>query len=200
MTFEALSNGKIDEPAKCYQHDAGSNQSDCSGVIMAIANSKAPSIARLREVISYSKESGEFFWLKTLSNRSIAGSAAGSVFSGYLYITIDGYRTGAQRVAVAYVQGFWPLGEVDHKDADSLNNRYANLRSDTGRVNRQNVRRARKHNSIGVLGVRRTPNGRYRAQLHVDGKSIYSRVVETIEQASALYIDMKRSHHEGCTL
>jgi len=167
---------------------------------MADANSRAPFVARLREVLSYSQETGEFIWRKTLSNRATAGSAAGTVTNGYLYITIDGYRTGAQRVAVAHVEGEWPPGEVDHRDTNSLNNRYSNLRSDTGQVNRQNVRRARRHNTLGVLGVRRTPNGRYRAQIHVSGKSLYSRVVDTIEQASALYVEMKRTHHEGCTL
>ena len=167
---------------------------------MAIANSKAPSIERLREVLSYSKESGQFIWLKTLSHRAVAGSVAGTVTNGYLCISIDGYRTGAQRIAIAHAQVFWPTGEVDHKDTDSLNNRYENLRSDTGQVNRQNVRRARKHNSTGVFGVRRIPSGRYRAQLHVGGKSVYSQVVDSVEQASALYVEMKRVHHKGCTL
>lgn len=167
---------------------------------MANANSKAPSIARLREVLSYSEESGEFFWKKTLSNRAVAGCSAGGVLCGYVYISVDGYRTGAHRIAVAYVQGFWPVGEVDHKDGNRLNNRYSNLRDVSGKLNRQNVRHARRHSSIGVLGVGRTSSGKYRARLRIDGKTIYSSVVESVEQAKELYLSMKRAHHEGCTL
>lgn len=167
---------------------------------MAKTDSSLPSIARLREVISYSPTTGEFFWLKTLSPRAAAGKKAGSFYNGYCHIAIDGYRTGAQRIAIALSSGEWPIGEVDHIDANPLNNQLSNLRAVSGQLNRQNVRRPRAHSGTGVLGVRQIPSGRYRAQLNTNGKSIYSRVVDSIDEASALYLEMKRQHHEGCTL
>ena len=160
----------------------------------------APTIERLREVISYCRDTGEFLWLKTLSARAVAGKSAGGLCNGYRYISIDGYRTGAQRVAIALSHGSWPEGEVDHIDTNPLNNAINNLRAVSGGVNRQNVRRARSHSRTGILGVNQIPSGRYRAHITAQGQSIYSSVVDTADEASTLYVELKRNYHEGCTL
>lgn len=171
---------------------------------MATSNSKPranqPSIARLREALSYNPETGIFVWRNTCSHRTTNGALAGVWSKGYLLLAIDGYRTGAHRFALAMVNGEWPVGEVDHIDGDPSNNRYANLRAVNGRMNRQNVRRARAHNKIGVLGVTQIPSGKYRASIRSNGKSHYSRCVATIEEAQAIYLALKRALHEGNTL
>lgn len=74
----------------------------------------------------------------------------------------------ASRLAWLYMTGDWPKGEVDHKDLDTTNNRFANLREATHGQNQAN-KKAMKNNRLGVKGVYKRCN-KYRAQINVGGK------------------------------
>lgn len=159
---------------------------------------------RLREVLHYDASTGEFTWKKKPSERSArakVGSRAGWVVAGgYRFIGIDGEKLGAHRLAVMYATGVMP-SETDHIDGDPTNNRLANLREVTHRENMQNMRRARKQNRSGTLGVSLHPTtGRYRAAIEVDGERRHLGYHATAEEAHAAYLAAKRHLHEGNTL
>jgi hypothetical protein len=179
------------------QSDAGSNQSDYQGVIMAKANLTAE---RLREVLSYDAETGKFHWIRCPSNRVKVGNVAGSIDGyGYRMIGVDGSEFGAHRLAFLFQTGNFPLGQADHINGVRDDNRWVNLRDVTAGENLQNIRRARSSNSTGVLGAHRH-QGRWRARIQSDGKFISLGCFDTPEEAHQAYVTAKRLLHAGCTI
>jgi len=87
--------------------------------------------ARLREILHYNPETGEFAWLSSKSGRH-AGKIGyiGGNGKGYLrlMITIDYYSYKAHQLAWLYMTGEWPNPEIDHKNRNALDNRFCNLR------------------------------------------------------------------------
>lgn len=120
--------------------------------------------------------------------------------SGYRRVFVDGQDYSASRLAFFYMTGRWPAFEIDHIDGRKGNNAWANLREVTRQQNQQNQRRAQRSNKAsGLLGVRRNGRG-WAARIGVDGKRISLGTFQTPEMAHAVYIDAKRSLHEGNTL
>jgi hypothetical protein len=88
---------------------------------------------------------------------------------GYIYIIVNGERYYEHRLAWFYMTGKWPK-DLDHRDKDKGNNRFANLREATRSQNMHNLIN-QKSNKSGVRGVHwDMKNQRWRVQLHVDGK------------------------------
>lgn len=107
---------------------------------------KIISQARLKELLSYDPETGEFIWLK---NEQKAGSL---LPHGYVRIVIEGKKYYSHRLAWLFVYGCMPENSLDHIDGNKANNRIANLRLATQTENAQN-QWARKNNSSGCVGV-----------------------------------------------
>jgi HNH endonuclease len=61
--------------------------------------------------------------------------------------------------------------EIDHRDGDGLNNQPMNLRAATHEQNKKNSP-LQKNNRTGLTGLILVRNGRWRAQIQVDGKHI----------------------------
>ena len=157
--------------------------------------------ARAREVLDYSPETGEFHWKITLSNRAMAGALAGSIAkNGYRYISVDGTRNLAHRLAWLYMTGEWPSEWIDHIDTDSQNNSWANLRQANATINAENKRRAIPGTRIGLLGVSHGRRGRFLAQIVAKGRHHYIGEFSTPEEAHIAYVKAKRQLHAGCTL
>lgn len=157
--------------------------------------------ARLRELLHYNPETGQFRRLITTSANAIAGAIAGSNFMGYLSVSVAKRHYLCHRLAWLYMTGEWPQFTVDHIDGSRSNNRWDNLRDVPHRTNIQNERKARTSNkSSGLLGV--APNGkRWMAQIRLGGKkSEYLGTFDTPEEAHHAYLTAKRAHHEGCTI
>jgi len=111
------------------------------------------SIERLREVLSYSPESGLFFWKIATNNSIKVGQIAGcACCDGYMFIRIDSKRYMSHRLAWFYMTGNWPKYQIDHIDCDKANNRISNLREATNAQNQRN-RGRRRDNSSGYKGV-----------------------------------------------
>jgi hypothetical protein len=112
-------------------------------------------LERLREVLSYDPETGVWRWVVTRANRRPAGSIAGSISKtiGYREIRVDGALYRSARLACLYMNGEWPVGEVDHRDLDRTNDRWENLRLATRLQNAGN-QRVRAHSLSGIKGVR----------------------------------------------
>lgn len=156
---------------------------------------------RLRELLSYDPDTGDFTRITHKRGRRPAdGAAAGCrTDRGYIHIHASGRIYKAHRLAWLYVHGVWPDGDIDHIDGNKTNNRANNLRSVSTSVNMQNQRCAQKRNASGFLGVT-VHGGRFEASIKLNGKNIYLGSYATPELAHAAYLAKKREIHPGCVI
>ena len=107
---------------------------------------KIISQARLKELLEYNPNTGEFVWV---TSKKIAGSL---LPHGYIRIVIQEQKYYAHRLAWLYTFGEWPPNSIDHIDRCKSNNRISNLRLATQSENAQN-QPLRKNNLSGYVGV-----------------------------------------------
>lgn len=152
--------------------------------------------SRLREVLNYDPETGVFTWAIQRGNRCpLGGEAGGAATDGYIYIRVDGKLYCAHRLAWLYVNGEWPVGEIDHKNRDRGDNRLCNLREATRTQNQANVGK-RSDNTSGFKGVSfHKRKGRWQAQGRVHGRTKFFGYHATPEAASAAYVAATRAIH-----
>ena len=156
--------------------------------------------ARAREVLDYDPDTGVFRWKVTRRGSASAGVVAGSLHSnGYWYIQVDGRHYLAHRLAWLITNGAFPADQIDHIDGDPANNRIANLREATNAENMQNLRRANRNSTTGLLGVSRRRK-RFQATIWLQEKRRDLGYFGTPEQAHAVYIEAKRRLHPMNTL
>lgn len=90
----------------------------------------ALTLERLKEVMNYCTDTGQFTWIKKTNSRGInrVGLTAGKVDpNGYTYLRIDKKDYLAQRVAWLYVHGEWPARRLRFLDGNEANFSIANL-------------------------------------------------------------------------
>lgn len=113
-------------------------------------------VARLRELLKYNPQTGEFHWVKKSKSRfrTKVGSVQ-TLSTGYkrLRIGLDYQAYRASRLACLYMTGEWPIGMMDHINGNSLDNRWCNLRDVTRVANQLNRHRLQKNNTSGYTGV-----------------------------------------------
>lgn len=113
---------------------------------------------RLRSLIDYDAQTGVFAWKPrghragTHCNRARHPGSV-SKQTGYLTIRVDGKLYQAHRLAWLHHFGEWPPLHLDHINCVKLDNRIANLRSADDKLNRENVRSARRDSGSGLLGA-----------------------------------------------
>lgn len=101
-------------------------------------NASTLTASRLREVLSYDKETGVFIW-RIQRKGAQPGSVAGCVRpDGYISICIDYRSYLAHRLAWLYVNGRFPEGHLDHRNGIRSDNTILNLRKATSRQNNVN--------------------------------------------------------------
>lgn len=158
---------------------------------------------RLLEVLNYDAESGVFTWKVKASKNTVIGEEAGSwrteAKDRPIRIRIDGKSFRAHRLAWFYVNGAWPNGLIDHINGNCHDNRLCNLRDVTQSVNQQNLKKAKKTNKIGLLGVN-SENNKYRAKICINRKSHDLGLFKSPSDAHQAYLKAKRILHEGNTL
>ena len=142
---------------------------------------------RVRELLVYEPETGEFRNRIKRNGRAMPGQIAGSPGScGRKKIKIDGtfYRT--YRLAWLWMTGEWPEDEIDHIDGDPANDRWSNLRQATRSQNLQNARIGQR-NTSGFKGVSPRKN-RWMAQITLHGTAHYLGCFAAPEEAYAAYV------------
>ena len=156
-------------------------------------NDSSLTCERLKEVLHYSPETGEFQWkVKPSKNRTTGCTVGTKAKSGYLAICID-YRIHlAHRLAWLYVTGFYPSHNIDHIDGDKLNNRFSNLRDVPQQINLQNQRGSGLGTSL--------KKGKYRANIGLNGVTYHLGTFATQDEAHDAYLSAKRLFHPGGTL
>lgn len=80
--------------------------------------------------------------------------------------------------------GVDPVDQIDHRDRNKLNNRFANFREVSNGQNQQNVG-LRKSNTTGVKGVCPMPGSVWKAYISINSKQIKLGSFKTIEAAAA---------------
>lgn len=148
---------------------------------------------RLKELLGYSPETGEF------KNRDgkVVGSAKGH---RYVRVYLDGAMHYAHRLAWLYMTGSFPESGIDHRDGDRSNNAWSNLREATQAQNLQNIRESRGKTS-SKLGVSwHKAAGAWRAAIVKAGKQIHLGLFGTEDEAHLAYLAAKRELHEFSTL
>jgi hypothetical protein len=157
-------------------------------------------IEHLRESLDYNAQTGIFTWRKNHRRPDLIGKTAGSIHSaGYISIAIHNVKRLAHRLAWFHATGVMPEGHIDHINGNKLDNSFANLRQVTRFGNLQNMRQATKANKVGLLGVS-AHQGKWRAQIMVNGKRIRASGFDTPELAHQKYLELKREHHLTCTI
>lgn len=143
-----------------------------------------PPAGRLRELLHYNPDTGDFSWVKPTSNRVRVGDLCRrSSGAGYLIVSIDGSCYLLHRLAFLYMTGAMPTGVVDHIDRDPTNNAWANLRDVSQRENAINSR-ARRNSTSGHKGVHFAKReGKWLAHATEHGKLKHLGYFDTKQQA-----------------
>ena len=152
-------------------------------------------INELRMRLKYNPDNGEFVWARNIGNVK-AGAVAGCVNQkGYRYISVFGRLYRANRLAWIYVHGSEPVGQIDHKDGNRLNNKISNLRDVDGFTNQQNRRLGNKNSTSKLLGVSfHKGTGKWRAQI-TERKTIHIGLFNTELEAHNAYLQAKKKIH-----
>ncbi|MCC2649895.1 MAG: hypothetical protein K0R61_7 [Microvirga sp.] len=124
---------------------------------------------RLRQVLHYDPDTGLF---TRLFGKGRGKPTRGTLHhTGYLFIGVDGVTHLAHRLAWLYVTGEHPPEDVEHRDLDKANNRFANLRECNDSTNQANTK-PRPGNTSGYKGVCwNKKSNKWQAGIKKDGKS-----------------------------
>ncbi len=150
-------------------------------------------VERIRQAFWYNKKTGELIWLVQSGSRSTPGQRAGSVRTdadGYRsrIITLDSGRYSASHIIWVWMTGEWPKRTIDHKNCDSLDDSWTNLREAGISEQKQNSRKRRDNRTGFKCVVYDKERDKYRWQVVVNGKRTKSaKRYETAEEAYADY-------------
>lgn len=150
------------------------------------------SVEMARELFEYDPLTGVVSMASRRRANSEKGKRAGHVnVHGYreVKIQVSGkkYSFIEHRLIWFLMNGEWPPHQIDHVNGVRDDNRWSNLRLATKAQNQANTRRYR-NNTSGFRGVSKSPNGRWRASIKVNGKSRAIGVFDTKEAAAAAYL------------
>lgn len=170
-----------------------------------MANKPLPSIAYLRQRLSYDADTGELRWRDCPAagerwNSRWAGRIAGSVKpDGYTAVCVNYRMMRAHRVVWAMHHGFWPELDIDHINHDRSDNRIANMREVSRRRNckNQSLSKANTSGHTGVSWCKRTQ--RWLAQVHPNRQAVflgrYARLEDAVAARKAA--DVKYGFHDN---
>jgi hypothetical protein len=153
---------------------------------------------RIRELLHYEPETGVFTRLTNASTNARKGNIAGTLNSrGYIQISIDNKVYQAHRLAFAYMNDVWTDLQIDHRDGNRANNKWANLREAHPHENSHNSK-PHRDSATGVKGVSwHKGANKWQAQIRANGENIHLGLFETIEEArSALHLVRETRHRE----
>lgn len=144
-------------------------------------------VKRIVNATRYSKDSGEFFYIKKLAPKNNIGERAGYYNDRYAYIKSRGKcYTIAELIWFVETGEFWNDHsniQIDHIDGNCKNNVFSNLRKVTRCENYKNMP-IRRDNKSGVTGVYLEKyTNQYRASISYEGKHIKSGRFNTMDDA-----------------
>lgn len=140
-------------------------------------------VSVLREFFEY--RDGRLYWRKSPSHQARVGNEAGNVTTGgYRETCLRRTRLKVHRVIFALAYGRWPIGDIDHVDGNTANNRVENLREATRTQNLANAKKWTHGKTSDRKGVHfERWSNRWRAS--IGGKRLGR--FDTEEQAARAY-------------
>ena len=167
-----------------------------------VVKKSALTAERLRELLDYDPDTGEFTWkVRRGKGRIVPGKKAGSVFknpnrtSSYARVAIDGCSHYAHRLAWLWMTGEWPKEHIDHVDRNGLNNRWGNIRTASPAQNNANSS-PRSHSASGLKGVHYCKkSGRFHARISVKRRTISLGSFGAAEDAASAYVAAALEHY-----
>jgi hypothetical protein len=149
---------------------------------------------RLKELLNYDPDTGDFFWKVNKSGHAKIGQKCSGkdISTGYLKIGIDRKRYFAHRLVWLYVYGKFPDNDLDHINRVRTDNRLCNLRDATRAENLQN-----KSNVKGVYWHKRAK--KWSAQIKLNKKHYYLGLHGSFEEARQAYIAAALQLHTHTT-
>lgn len=145
---------------------------------------------RLREVLEYKPETGEFIRRTKTGKKGNVGSAVGwKIADGRWMISVDGIKMRRSVAAWLYVNGAIPKNDIDHVNRDPSDDRLQNLREATRQQNMAN-KTIHKNNSCGFKGVHlHKQTGKWRATVRFNRKNKHIGLFSTKEEAHQAYVE-----------
>ena len=148
----------------------------------------------LKEYVIYDPDTGLFTLIKSNSPRyrnSLPAPFGSKNADGYLYGMLEGKSYSLHMLAVLYMTGSFPdsrFVRVDHKDRNTLNNRWLNLRIIPLGENIRNQAQTKSTTKSGHTGVsyREGAKSPWKAHIRVDGKLQHLGSYKTVEEAVAV--------------
>jgi hypothetical protein len=146
---------------------------------------------RLKEILDYDPETGEFHWKAWVGARVKVGDRAGGVDNyGYWVIKIGGKLLKAHRLAWLYIYGYLPENQIDHINRIKHDNRILNLRE----VSRScNMRNKKGCTLFGVKGVVRS-HGKWAACISVGRRQIWLGTFSTQREAAKARVEAEEKY------
>ena len=117
--------------------------------------------ASLKEILHYDPDTGLFTRRVRRGKRWQPGTIAGTLSHGYIWVSLDGRKYAAQRLAFLYITGHWPPHDSDHRNGIRDDNRWRNLRAATRSQNNANSGPSIRSKS-GLKGVVRVDKRRWK--------------------------------------
>lgn len=147
---------------------------------------------RLKQLLLYNPDTGEFLWLKGRRKGRMAGCKHSN---GYYVIVINSKGYPAHVLAWVYMTGNWPTAEIDHKNRVRHDNKFENLREASKSQQRGNVS-IQKRNKLGIRGVRKAYGGKFETRIESRRGGIrkyeYIGTFSTVEEAKNAYDNRAR--------
>ena len=138
--------------------------------------------------LSYTPNDGKVWWITHPRRSTSDGTEAGNIMvNGYRKLKFMNKQYLVHRNAWFLYYGKFPKGDIDHIDHNPLNNRISNLRDVSRRVNLQNINPKKSKCLEGMLGASRH-QGKWRAQIYINGKQKWLGTYNTAIEANAAYL------------
>jgi len=151
---------------------------------------------RLKQLLNYKPETGEFCWVEGSRKRGRHLSRVGhKIGRGYLQVMLDGRQYLLHRLAWMFVYGSFPDVHLDHINGNPTDNRIENLRCANFTQNNQN-RGRQSSNKCGFKGVYYCKKKRrWVSQICANKKKRHLGVFSSAEEAYEAYCVASRELH-----
>lgn len=149
-----------------------------------MTKSKKPiyTLEEMKFFLNYDPETGVFTRIRGTKVGETTGVRSKD---GYIYVNFFYRKYFAHILAWWFMTGTWPDKQIDHINCDKSDNRFANLRLTTPRLNCMN-RGARKDNKTGLKGVVKKGK-KWRAGITVNYEKKWLGYYDTPEEAHEAY-------------
>jgi hypothetical protein len=145
-------------------------------------------LAEMRRRFSYNAVAGCFVWKAPLRNitKKPGDAVGGQKSQRYSGVYLLGHRFKVHRLIWLWHHESYPVGDIDHINGNTADNRIENLRLATPAQNIANRVRASKHGT----GVDAAPDGKFAARitLPITKKRLYLGRFSTPAEAAAAFI------------